>query len=82
MPSGTSDTEKPGRISKLSDTDYCIAWLDWLKKHGAFMVDNAATEAAGHHMLLALRDAFDAGWDARGLADIAIIDKHRPHRHG
>ena len=31
-------------------------------------------------MVMAFKHAFDAGWNARGLADIAIIDKHRPGR--
>ena len=81
MPSGTSEKGKLGRISKLVDTDYAIAWLDWLNNHGKEMVENAAIFGPDL-MLAAFKHAFDAGWNARGLADLAIIHDYRKHNHG
>lgn len=80
MQSGTSGKGKLGRISKLPDTDYAIAWLDWLNNHGKEMVDSVATKETLILILTAFRHAFDAGWNARGLADLAIIDERRRGR--
>ncbi len=82
MPSGISEKEKLGRISRLANTDYSLAWLAWLRAVGAEIVSDGITDAAQEFILSSLRNAFDAGWDARGLADLAIIHKCRKPRDG
>lgn len=75
MQYGISDKGKHGAISKLSQTDYCLGWLAWFKAHGREIVCSVASWFNQEFMLKYLRDAFDAGWDARGRADLAIIAK-------
>ena len=82
MQTGTSEKGKLGRISKLVDTDYAIAWLDWLNTYGKDMVENASKIINTDLMLAGFKHAFDAGWNARGLADLAIIHEYRKHNHG
>ena len=78
MPSGTLDKGKPGAISRHQDTDYHMAWLAFLKQSDAVTrtVLDRYVLAEQNELLTNLRSAFDAGWEARGLADLAIIDKH------
>ena len=80
MQAGTSEKGKLGRISRHRDTDYHIAWADHIlaasTEFKAFRAkSDAGTQETVDYFISALRDSFDAGWDARGLADLAIIDK-------
>lgn len=78
MQSGTSEKELPGRTSKRQNTDYHIAWLAFLKFSGSLpIIADRYYPTEQTDLLEHLRDAFDAGWDARGLSDLAITYRHR-----
>lgn len=76
MQYGTSEKGKHGAISRRETTDYHLAWITWLKTFDAMNVAehlNPDDPDYGGKVVSFMRDNFDAGWDARGLADLNVI---------
>ena len=84
MQSGTSEKARLGRISRLANTDYSLAWLAFIRsfRSTAMMAAAVLPTNIQEVAIKMVQDAFDAGWDARGLADLAIIHESRKHNHG
>ena len=79
MQSGISDKGKPGAISRLENTDYELAWLAFIGQIDRdYLIETVGKpENIGDVVIKIAQAAFDIAWDARGLADLAIIHAHR-----